>query len=169
MLPTYRKALANIFVNEILWFSAMKKDSIYLSVKNTPADLKLLDDYDNDEVWKCAANKRKFSFDRILKKYELPEMTEPKDDGDTQTEEQQQTAQKGNDDQLGGGSSNSDKLNITLVSPLEQMALRAKNELLREDIKRGYDGFTPADRAEIVNMKKRRLSWLPWTVIKNCT
>ena len=33
MLPTYRKALVNIFVDGMLWFHAMKKDRIYLSVK----------------------------------------------------------------------------------------------------------------------------------------
>ena len=46
----YRKALANIFVNEMLWFHAMRKDSVFLSVKNTVSDLKLLDDYDNEEA-----------------------------------------------------------------------------------------------------------------------
>ena len=51
MLPIYRKALANVFVNEILWFEAMKKDRIYLSVKITVSDLKLLDDYDTEEAW----------------------------------------------------------------------------------------------------------------------
>ena len=33
MLPTYRKALANVFVDEILWVEAMKKDRIYLAMK----------------------------------------------------------------------------------------------------------------------------------------
>ena len=57
MLPIYRKALANVFVNEILWFEDMKKDPFYLSVKNTVSDLKLLDGYDTEEVWKCAVSK----------------------------------------------------------------------------------------------------------------
>ena len=35
MLPTHRKALANIFVNEMLWFYAMRKDPVFLSVKTT--------------------------------------------------------------------------------------------------------------------------------------
>ena len=33
MLPTYRKASANVFVDEILWFEVMKKDRIYLAIK----------------------------------------------------------------------------------------------------------------------------------------
>ena len=150
MLPTYRRALVNVFVTVVLWFSAMRKDRICLSVKNTASALKLLDDCDNEEAWKTAS-KRKLLFDRILKEYRPSERSEPKDDGndDMQMEKQQETAHKGNGDQLGGGSSDSDKLNVRLVSPSEQMALRAKNELLREDTKRGYDGFTPEDTAEI--------------------
>ena len=42
----------------------MKKDRIYFS------DLKLLDDYDNEEAWKSAVNKRKFLFDRTLNKFD---------------------------------------------------------------------------------------------------
>ena len=55
----------------------MRKDCIYLYVKNMVSDLKLLDDYDNEEAWKSAANKRKFLFDKILIGYEQPEMSEP--------------------------------------------------------------------------------------------
>ena len=87
MLPTYRKALANILVNEMLWFHAMRKDPVFLSVRTTVFDLKLLD-YDNEEAWKSAVNKRKFLFDRILKVYDPPELSGPEDDDDddTQTE-----------------------------------------------------------------------------------
>ena len=130
----------------------MRKDYIYLSVMSTFSDLKLLD----DKAWKSAANKCKRLFNRILKNYEPPEISEPEDgDDDKQTEEQQKAAPKGNKDQGGGGSGDSNKLNVALVSPSEQMALQAKIELLREGRKRGYDGFTPEDTAEIENMKKR--------------
>ena len=152
MLPTCRKALVHVFVNVLLWFHAMRKDHIYLSVKSTFSHLKLLD----DEAWKSSANKRKRLFDRILKKYEPPEISEPEvGDDDKQTEEQQKAAPKGNEDEGGGGRGDSNKLNVALVSPSEQMALQAKIELLREGRKRGYDGFTPEDTAEIENMKKR--------------
>ena len=50
MLPAYRKALANIFVNEMLWFHAMRKDPVFLTVKTTVSDLKLIEDYDNEEA-----------------------------------------------------------------------------------------------------------------------
>ena len=50
MLPTYRKALVHVFVNEMLWFHAMRNDHVFLSVKTTVSDLKLLDGYDNKEA-----------------------------------------------------------------------------------------------------------------------
>ena len=38
-------------------------------MKNTVSDLKLLDDYDTEEAWKSAVNKRNVLLDRILKEY----------------------------------------------------------------------------------------------------
>ena len=76
----------------------MKKDHIFLSVKNTVSDLKLLDDYDNEEAWKSAVSKRKFLFDRILNEFDPPELSESEDDDDSQTKEQQQTVSKVNND-----------------------------------------------------------------------
>ena len=104
-------------------------------------------------------------FDRILKENDPPELSEPED---SQTKEQQQTVSKVNNDQEGGGSGGSNILNVNLVHPSEQAALRAKDELLREGRKRGFDGFTPEDTAEIEKkMKKPRSTWAPWTVIQN--
>ena len=60
MLPMYRTALANVFVDELLWFEAMKRDriySIYSAMNNTVSDLKLLEDYDTEKAWKSAVNK----------------------------------------------------------------------------------------------------------------
>ena len=109
----------NVFVNEMLWFHAMKKDRIYLSVKNTVSDLKLPDDFDNEEAWKYAVNKRKVLFERILKEFDPPKLSEPED---SQTEDQQHSVSKVNNDQGGGGSDGSSKLNVNLVSPSEQVA-----------------------------------------------
>ena len=83
-------------------------------------------------------------------------------DDDTQTEK----VSKENNDQVGEGSFGSSKLNVNLVSPSEQVALRAKDELLREGRKRGFSGFTPEDAAEIETLKKPRSTWVPWTVIQ---
>ena len=64
-----------------------------------------------------------------------------------------------NNDQVGEGSDGSSKLNVNLVSHSEQVALRAKNELLREGRKRGFSGFTPEDAAEIEKLKNRGVLW----------
>ena len=113
-----KRAYNNIFVNELLWFHATRKDPSFLSVKTTVSDLKLLEDYDNEEAWKSAVNKRKFMFDRILKEYDPPELSGLEyDDDDTQTEKQQQSVSKENNDQVGGGSGGSSNLNVNLVSP----------------------------------------------------
>ena len=103
------------------------------------SDLKLLDDYDNEEAWKSAVSKRKFLFDRILKEYDMPELSGPEvdDDDDMQTEK----VSKENNDQVGEGSGDSSKLNINLVSPSEQVALRAKDELLCEGRKCVFSGL----------------------------
>ena len=164
MLPTYRKALANIFVNEMLWFHPIRKDLVFLSLTTTVSDLKLLDDYDNEEVWKSAVDKRTFLFDRILKEYDPPELPGPEDDDDNDT--QTEKVSKENTDQVGEGSGRSSKLNFNLVSPSEQVALREKDELLREGRKRGFSGFTPEDAAEIAKLKKPRSTWVTWTVIQ---
>ena len=60
MLPAHGKGLANSFVTEMLWFHAMRKDPIFLSMKTTVSDLKLLEDYDNEGAWKSAVNERNF-------------------------------------------------------------------------------------------------------------
>ena len=77
----------------------MRKDPVFLSVKTTVSDLKLLDDYDNDEAWKSAVDKRKFLFDRILKEYNPPELSGPEDDDDNDT--QNEKVSKENNDQVG--------------------------------------------------------------------
>ena len=60
MLLAQRKGLANSFVTEMYWFHVMRKDPIFLSMKTTVSDLELLEDYDNEEAWKSAVNKRNF-------------------------------------------------------------------------------------------------------------
>ena len=140
----------------------MRKD-LFSFCENHVSDLKLLDDYDNEEAWKSAVNKRKFMFDGILKVYDPPELSGPEDDDDDM---QTEKVLKENNDRVGEGSGGSSKLNVNLVSPSEQVALRAKDELLREGRKRGFSGFTPEDAAEIEKLKKPRSTWVPWTVIQ---
>ena len=145
----------------------MRKDSVFQSMKTTVSDLKLLDDYDNEEAWKFAINKRKFLFDRIFKEYDPPGLSGPEEeDDDDDDDTQPEKVSKENNDQVGEGSGGSSKLNVSLVRPSEQMALRAKDELLCEGRKRRFSGCTPEDAAEIEKLKKPRNTWVPWTVIQ---
>ena len=178
MLPIYRKVLTKLFVDKVLWFRAMKRDPIFKTVKRTASDLIDLEDYDGEEAWKSAVNKRKFLFDRVLREYEPPEVSvreEDEPENDEQQENGMPVTQRGGGGggpiaQIGGGggasSSSRSQFNVKLVSPSEQVALQAKDELLRAGQKRGYEGFTPEDSATIDQIKTKRTKWAPWTVIK---
>ena len=144
----------------------MRKYSVFQSMKTTVSELKLLDYYDNEEAWKSAINKRKFLFGRIFKEYDPPGLSGPEEDDDDDDDTQPEKVSKENNDQVGEGSVGSSKFNVNLVSPSEQMALRAKDELLCEGRKRRFSGFTPEDAAEIEKLKKPRNIWVPWTVIQ---
>ena len=161
MLPAFRKAMADAFVNVILWFHAMQKEPIYLSIKKTVSNLKYMDDYNTEEAWKSAAKTRKFLFDGILKKYEPPEITnaetddEDVDGTDTANEKETNVPRI----QKGRGIVNTKKsITVPLISNAEQVNLMAKSQLLRAGQKRGYDGFTPEDTAlmEAVVKQSRR-------------
>ena len=54
----------------------------------------------------------------------------------------------------------------TLNVNLEQVALRVKDELLREGNK---TWILPDDAAEIEKLKKPKSTWVPWTVIQKGT
>ena len=83
----------------------MRKDSVFLVVKTTVSDLKLIEDYDNEEAWKSADNKRKFLFDSILTEYDPSEFSGPEDDDDDdKPTEKQQAVSNENNDQIGEGS-----------------------------------------------------------------
>jgi hypothetical protein len=50
-------------------------DPIYKTIKKTASELKMIDDYGSEEVCKYAINSRTYLFEKILKKYEPPEIT----------------------------------------------------------------------------------------------
>ena len=104
ILPIYRKALENFFIDDILWCEAMKRDRIYSAMKNTVSDFKLLEDYDTEEAWKAAVNKQTFLLDRITIAYDPPESSDPRAIGQTPG----QGDSKVNSEQDGGGSDSSD-------------------------------------------------------------
>ena len=176
ILHIYRKVLTNHFVDKVLWFPSMKRDPIFKTVKRTASGLIDLDDYDGEEAWKSAVNKRKFLFDRVLKEYEPPEVSVREEEDEPENDEQHENGmpvtQRGGGGPIahlgGGGASSSTRsqFNVKLVSPSEQVALQAKDELLRAGQKNGYEGFTPEDSATIDQIKTKRTKWAPWTVTK---
>jgi hypothetical protein len=58
----------------------MQQDYIYKVIKKTAGDLKTLDDYGHEEAWKYASSKPKYLFDKILDKYDPPDVEESEDE-----------------------------------------------------------------------------------------
>ncbi len=83
MKDRYRKAMVNSFVNKMLWLNALRKDAVYNTIKQTVTDLKVKDEFDDEEAWKFATSKRKYLFDRLLKCYEAPELSSEEEDEHT--------------------------------------------------------------------------------------
>ena len=76
LLPKYRKYIINRYLFRVLWFDSVKNDSVHRSIRQTAKRLVDTDDYDSEESWKYATNKRKYLFDKLFKDYELPEISE---------------------------------------------------------------------------------------------
>ena len=76
LLPKYRKYLINRYIFRVLWFDSMRSDPIHRTIKRAAKRLTEEDDYDSDESWKYAINKRKYLFDKLFKQYELPGLQE---------------------------------------------------------------------------------------------
>ncbi|KAL4236047.1 hypothetical protein ACF0H5_004433 [Mactra antiquata] len=79
MRSVYRTAMMNSFGSKLLWLQAMKRDPIYKSIKKTFNRLVEIEDFDNEEALKYAILKRKFLFDKVLDAYDLPDLSEKKD------------------------------------------------------------------------------------------
>jgi hypothetical protein len=74
MKNTYRKSIMNTFGSKVHWFNVMKKDPIFMSIKNTVNQLIETEDYQADEALKYAVLKQGFLFDKVLNNYEIPEL-----------------------------------------------------------------------------------------------
>ena len=66
----------------------MNRDPIFKTVKRTVSDLIDIDDYDGEEAWKSAVNKRKFLLDIVLKEYEPPEVSVREEEDEPENDEQ---------------------------------------------------------------------------------
>ena len=78
MRPVYSKTAMTILGEKLEWFSAMKRDPIYKAIRNTASKLED-EDYNKDEALKYAIHKRRFLFEKKLKRYEAPEMETDED------------------------------------------------------------------------------------------
>lgn len=75
MLDQYRRTLSKILVNVIVKWRAFKDTPIYKSIKDMATDPELMKDYDREEAWKHATNKRKYLFEKLIRSYEPPEIS----------------------------------------------------------------------------------------------
>ena len=74
MRGQYRKVLKKNFCESILWINALLDDPIYKSIKKTALGLKKLNNSDDEEAWKSAINSRKYLLEKVLNRYEPPEI-----------------------------------------------------------------------------------------------
>jgi len=74
MRDKYRKTVAQFFSKTILWCRALKEDSVYNKIKKTASDLELMEDYGSEEAWRYAINKRKYLFEKVLNRYQAPDI-----------------------------------------------------------------------------------------------
>ena len=61
-----KKELADVYMDNLTWMKAMKKDPIHKKIMVTPADYVGNDMFDPDEAMAAAVNKRKFLLKRLL-------------------------------------------------------------------------------------------------------
>ena len=75
MRNTYRKALTDVFTDNVVWFTSLKNSPIFQSIKKTVNRVIESEDFDKEEAWKYAVNRRKFLFEAVLDDYNPPEVT----------------------------------------------------------------------------------------------
>jgi hypothetical protein len=66
--------MLNTFGSKLLWFDAMKKDPVYKPINATFQQLIDSKGYDPEEALKYGILKRKFLFDKVLERYDIPDL-----------------------------------------------------------------------------------------------
>ena len=82
LLPLYREALKNRFVNNIMWQMEMARDPLHKKIKQTAKRLRDDGDYEYEESWKYASEKRKYLLDEKIKQFRPDEESEKDEDED---------------------------------------------------------------------------------------
>ena len=65
-LPVFQKELADVYMNNLAWMKALRKDPIHKKVMATRDDYVNNDMFDQDEAIAAAVDKRKFLLKRLL-------------------------------------------------------------------------------------------------------
>ena len=73
LLPIYRKELRKVFLEDLQWMHAIKKNSTFRKVMETKNELKDTEGIDWLEATELAINKRKFLLNRLFNQQAVPE------------------------------------------------------------------------------------------------
>ena len=66
ILPVFQKELRYVYMNDLAWMKALKKDGIYKKIMTTRDDYVNNNMFDQDEAIAAAVKKRKFLLKRLL-------------------------------------------------------------------------------------------------------
>ena len=66
ILPVFQKELADVYMNNLAWMKALRKDPIHKEIVATRDDYVNNDMFDQDEAIAAAVDKRKFLLKRLL-------------------------------------------------------------------------------------------------------
>ena len=66
ILPVFQKELADVYMNNLAWMKALRKDPIHKKIMATRDDYVNKDMFDQDEAIAAAVDKRKFLLKRLL-------------------------------------------------------------------------------------------------------
>ena len=66
ILPVFQKELADVYMNNLAWMKALRKDPIHKKIMATRDDYVNNDMFDQDEAIAAAVDKRKFLLKRLL-------------------------------------------------------------------------------------------------------
>ena len=66
ILPIFQKELADVYMNNLAWMKALRKDPIHKKIMTTRDDYVNNDMFDQDEAIAAAVDKRKFLLKRLL-------------------------------------------------------------------------------------------------------
>ena len=80
MLPLYREGLKNRYVSNIMWQMEMARDPVHKKIKETAKRLRDDEDYEYEESWKYATEKRKYLLDAKIKQFKLDEESDEDED-----------------------------------------------------------------------------------------